>query len=594
MEDHYCVKSKGQGKKENIIIIDEMRITILTEALIRVEYNRNGHFVDLPSQVIWNRTLFPKPEVLLQWLHDHNLKVSLNVHPALGVRAYESSYHDMALAIGMDPDKEEAIEFDMTNPKFVEAYFKYLHWPLEQMGVDFWWIDWQQGNRTKREGLDPLWLLNHYHFLDNQKKGNRGMILSRFAGFGSQRYPVGFSGDTVISWDSLQFQPYFTSTASNVGYCWWSHDIGGHMKGIYDEELQIRWVQFGVFSPIFRLHCSSSPFNHKEPWNYTISTEEVLTNFMRLRHRLIPYLYTMNECLSRDGNPLIQPMYYEYSESKEAYEKPNEYLFGSGMICHPITSKSIDYLHMGKVETWIPEGTYVDWFTGLIYKGEKQIVMYRGMKDIPVLLKAGSIVPLAGIEGKVNFTQNPFELEVIITAGKDGSFILYEDDGISIDEKERKAVRTLFELDYSQNGRFVIHKSNGDLSVIPEFRSYQLRFLGFEKPEHIMTRMDGVEQELEYDYDEYRNEVILPAMTQSTSNELVVTFVGGMRFGANKIVDRIFHLLDQVSIDHLLKERIFDVIREQIRENILKRLSLENLPKELLYAIQEVIEAEEE
>ena len=128
--------------------------------------------------------------------------------------------------------------------------FKYLHHPNERNGVDFWWIDWQQGSNSKIEGLDPLWMLNHYHYLDNKRNGKRGLILSRYAGIGSHRYPIGFSGDSVISWDSLDFQPYFTANASNVGYGWWSHDIGGHMNGIKDDELATRWVQFGVFSPI--------------------------------------------------------------------------------------------------------------------------------------------------------------------------------------------------------------------------------------------------------------------------------------------------------------------------------------------------------
>lgn len=135
------------------------------------------------------------------------------------------------------------------------------------MGVDFWWIDWQQGTKSKMKGLDPLWLLNHYHMLDINRDGNNSVILSRYAGMGSHRYPLGFSGDTVVCWKSLDFQPYFTALASNAGYTWWSHDIGGHMFGKGDNELYLRWLQFGVFSPINRLHSSNKGMS-KEPWNY--------------------------------------------------------------------------------------------------------------------------------------------------------------------------------------------------------------------------------------------------------------------------------------------------------------------------------------
>ena len=130
--------------------------------------------------------------------------------------------------MGVDPKSKKRIPFDITDPKFIDAYFNILHRPYEKEGVDFWWIDWQQEKDTKIKGLDPLWALNHYHSLDLASTGKRPLILSRFAEVGSHRYPLGFSGDTVISWKSLDFQPYFTANAANVGYTWWSHDIGGH------------------------------------------------------------------------------------------------------------------------------------------------------------------------------------------------------------------------------------------------------------------------------------------------------------------------------------------------------------------------------
>lgn len=142
----------------------------------------------------WNRELFPNPKDFLQKLHDRKLRISLNVHPADGVRAFEEPYQEMVDAVGeqlhVDKEKEEAIPFDVTNPIFMEAYFTYLHRPNEERGVDFWWIDWQQGETSELPGLDPLWVLNHYHYLDNKKENKRPMILSRYAGPGSHRYPV--------------------------------------------------------------------------------------------------------------------------------------------------------------------------------------------------------------------------------------------------------------------------------------------------------------------------------------------------------------------------------------------------------------------
>ena len=150
----------------------------------------------------WNKKLFPDPERFLGKLHARGMKTTLNVHPADGIRAYEDCYPEVAEAMGVDAKKEEPVNFDIADPKFVDVYFEKVHHPMEKEGVDFWWIDWQQGQSTKIEGLDPLWMLNHYHFLDSGRDGKRPMTFSRYAGPGSHRYPVGFSGDTHITWES--------------------------------------------------------------------------------------------------------------------------------------------------------------------------------------------------------------------------------------------------------------------------------------------------------------------------------------------------------------------------------------------------------
>ena len=201
------------------------------------------------------------------------MRTTLNVHPADGVKGHEEMYVEMAKAMGVDYEKEDPVICDLADPNYLEAYFDILHHPREEEGVDFWWIDWQQGSNCKIEGLDPLWILNHFHFLDSKRNGKRPMTFSRYAGPGSHRYPIGFSGDTLMTWESLDFQPYFTETASNIGYGWWSHDIGGHMLGYKNDEMEARWTQLGAFSPIMRLHSSCSEFNGKEPWRFKKEAE---------------------------------------------------------------------------------------------------------------------------------------------------------------------------------------------------------------------------------------------------------------------------------------------------------------------------------
>ena len=227
-------------------------------AVIDMDWHKEGW-----TGYTWNPAYFPEPKRFLNALHERGMRVTLNEHPAGGVDVHEEMYLDMAKELEIDYLKGDKIPFDVNNKSYIDACFKYIFRPNEERGVDFWWIDWQQGSSSSLRGMDTLWMLNHMHFLSNANEGNRPLTFSRYAGIGSHRYPIGFSGDTVTSWDSLAFQPYFTANASNVGYTWWSHDIGGHQKGIRDDEMMVRWVQLGVFSPIMRLHSTSNHFYGK-------------------------------------------------------------------------------------------------------------------------------------------------------------------------------------------------------------------------------------------------------------------------------------------------------------------------------------------
>lgn len=378
----------------------------------------------------WNTDLFPDYKRFLGKLHEKNLHTTLNLHPALGVRYFEDCYAEMAKAVGVDPATEQQIPFDMTDETFINAYFKVLHKPYERDGVDFWWIDWQQGLDSKLEGLDPLWALNHYHFLDNGVE-HEPLILSRYSGIGAHRYPLGFSGDTLVTWESLGYLPYFTATASNAGYCWWSHDIGGHMCGYKDDELYVRFLQFGVFSPINRLHSSNSDTFTKEPWAYGNGTGLIAAAFLRLRHRMIPFLYSASVEVAENGLALIEPMYYGWAGEEEAYQCPNQYLFGGQMIVAPVTTKS-EAEGMARVRVWLPQGTWTDFFTGDVYTGGRWLTLVRWLEEMPVLLKEGGFFVLDDRK-YTNDVENPNQWKVYVTNGE-GNYTLHEEqDGEQID-----------------------------------------------------------------------------------------------------------------------------------------------------------------
>ncbi|BCS26787.1 uncharacterized protein APUU_51498A [Aspergillus puulaauensis] len=383
----------------------------------------------------WNRKLFPDPEQFRHDLHQRRLKITLNDHPHNGIHSHEDSYEEMAKVLGHPTGEKQKrpILFEPSNPKFMKAYLDILHRNLEKTACDFWWIDWQQGPYSKVPGVDPLWLLNHFHYLDHARDGHSTapLIFSRYAGPGSHRYPVGFSGDTVVTWDSLAFQAEFTATASNIGYGWWSHDIGGHIFGGRDDELVTRWVQQGVFSPIFRLHSSDSKWNSKEPWRYRREHETVMSDFMRLRHRLVPFLYTYNVIDSAENDePLVQPMYWAYPDSNEAYSFPNQYIFGSKLLVAPIVEPRNKTTNLAAVKAWLPPGPrFMDIFTGQLYDADREITFHRRLEEYPVLACEGTIIPMDADPAPVNGCVNPDAFEFLIVIGNDAEATVVEDIG---------------------------------------------------------------------------------------------------------------------------------------------------------------------
>ena len=373
----------------------------------------------------FDKNLFPDYKQFFKDLKSKGLAITMNLHPRDGVRYFEDQYEDMARANGIDPSTKKTVPFDCTDLNFMNSYFDYLHHPYEEDGVDFWWIDWQQGTKSKLKGFDPLWALNHYHTLDSGRDGRTPLILSRYAGIGSHRYPLGFSGDTFVRWSSLKLQPYFTANASNVGYTWWSHDIGGHVAGKGDGELYTRWVQFGTFSPINRLHSNNLSWS-KEPWLYGDRAEKISTDFLRLRHRLLPYLYTANVRTARDGEPLVAPMYYR-DHSPLAYRAKNQYYFGSELLVAPVVTKMKPDGY-SVTDVYLPEGKWTDFFTGEIYRGGRVYKMRTPLDRMPVFAKAGAIIPM--IAKREGNSQKFDSLEVKVYAGE-GEYRMFDDGGFT-------------------------------------------------------------------------------------------------------------------------------------------------------------------
>lgn len=445
----------------------------------------------------WNTNLIPDPEGLLKEIHDRNFKVALNLHPAEGVNNHESPeyFNAMNQFIGGKYDVEESwgkrIPWYLDNVDFTDAFFKTVIRDHENEGVDFWWLDWQQYLTSPyTNGLGQTFWCNHvfYNDMAKNRSDRRPVIFHRWGGLGSHRYQIGFSGDALINFPTLAFQPYFTATASNVGYGYWGHDLGGHAftdeATVNDPELVLRWIQFGVFTPIFRTHATKDDRIERRIWKFSNFPD--MLDAVKLRYSLFPYIYTMARKAYDTGVSICRPLYYEYPESEESYSFEGEYFFGDDILVAPITESSKNGVCQKTI--WFPEGKWWSVATNELIEGPCTLTMEFSATDIPYFYRQGSVVPLNPSIVK-NVTEHPDHLILNVVAGADGEGNLYEDAGDNSDY-DKEYANTMFVQSQSGNLRqFVINPRVGAADNLPSNRSYTLKIYNVRNPEAV--RING-------------------------------------------------------------------------------------------------------
>lgn len=265
--------------------------------------------------------------------------------------------------------------------------------------------------------------------------------------------------------------------------------------GEKSDELYLRHLQYGVFSPINRLHCSNFDTVTKEPWMYGNGAGGVAEKFLRLRHELIPYLYTASYRTSEDGKALIEPLYYAW-KVPQAYSYKEEYLFGGELLVAPVTSKGYPDGY-ARVRAWLPEGKWTDIFTGDKYEigvQGKELTLLRTKDSLPVLIKEGGILPLSKDRG--NAYDNPEKLEIWAYEGN-GEYTLYEDGK---EQGKGGVLFTKFLSEYSETDGVCTQSltitAKGDSSIVPENRKIFVRFKDIESAK-VRVYIDGVKTDAE-------------------------------------------------------------------------------------------------
>jgi Glycosyl hydrolases family 31 TIM-barrel domain/Glycosyl hydrolase family 31 C-terminal domain/Domain of unknown function (DUF5110) len=357
-----------------------------------------------------------------------------------------------------------------------------LHAPLIRQGVDFWWVD-GGGGAAKMRGLDPqLWTNEVFYDATARQTGKRAFILSRYGGWGSERYPAFFTGDAYSQWRVLAYEVAYTVRGGNVLVPYISNDIGGFHGAKIPFEMYARWLEFGAFSPILRMHSAhENPLegNTRMPWLYGPKGIALMRKYFTLRTRLMPYLYTASRQAHELSLPLLRPLYLEWPDLPAAYRHFHEYYFGGEMLVAPVVRAG------GQRTVYLPPGRWLDFFTGKAYRGDSTFTAHYAVDATPVFVRAGAIVAeqaLASGQGggaRANLTVNVY-------GDGDGRFGLYEDDGVSLDyEHGAFALTPMTYHSAGGNHRLVIGPTTGTYAGQRQSRRYAVRIHAQSRPRSI-------------------------------------------------------------------------------------------------------------
>ena len=432
----------------------------------------------------FNDKYFKNPKAMIDYLHSKNIRLGLSIDPTSGLYNIDTYYND-ALKY-LEADKDGKIPFNVLDPKFVDVYFKMFIHPLDALGVDFYWLDLENN-----QNIQNLTLLKHYQFYDMQRDfKRRPMLLSEGTSLAPHRYPVLYSGKAKVGWDTLRKIPFYNNNSFNNGAPFWAHDISGYFKGTEDNELYLRSIQLGVFSPILKFGVDKGHYYKREPWRWDIKTYTIAKDYLNLRHKLIPYIYSEAYKYHKFGDSLIKPLYYQIPSFYDDVLYRNEYFFGSSLLIAPIITKKDEVMNRVVHNFYLPEGTWYDYVTGKKFPGKKSYISFFRDEDYPVFAKSGAIIPLSNNQN-INDTTPPTDMEINIFPGRSNSYTLFEDDGES--DLYRKDFYLLTQIDYTympSNYSVVIRSVKGKSGIVPDKRNYKIIFRNTKRTDDVTAYMN--------------------------------------------------------------------------------------------------------
>jgi len=393
----------------------------------------------------WNAMKFdeenyPNPTEMVSDLHDMDMKLMLSVWSKI----------DPSSEVGKEAESRglyipETTWIDFFDQEAADFYWKNFSEKLLPIGIDAWWQDATEPENDDLEGRRIMKgaepgeryrniypnMVNKtvYEGLRQDDPERRAMIFTRSGFPGIQKYgAVLWSGDVGNDWQTLRYQIAAGLNFVASGLPWWTYDAGGFFRPRdqysnpeYIERL-IRWVQAGTFLPVMRVHGYMS---NTEPWNYGPEAQKIITDYIHLRYKLMPYIYSEAAQVTFNGSTFMRPFVFDFPGDEEALRQTGSYMFGKSILVSPVMDGGVTEL-----KVYLPENEsgWYDWWTGERFDGGQYVNATAGIETIPVYVKGGSIIPTGP---QKQFVAQKVDEPVVLNIypGADASFTLYDDEG---------------------------------------------------------------------------------------------------------------------------------------------------------------------
>ncbi len=402
----------------------------------------------------WNREAFPEPVEMIGDLRDRGVQ-TVNItetyitrpsrlfEPALdsnfvGRRPDGSPY---VMSDWWSCDQCDVALLDVTDPAARDWWWRQHPSFMGEEMAGFWTdlgeperhptaMQHHLGPRNKIHNVyNHLWAQTLFQGWHSWRENQRVFNLTRSASAGTQRYnPTLWSGDVGTSFAAFRLQIPFQLNVGLAGFGLYSSDLGG-FTGATPPELYARWMQQGALSPTMRPHGSGKP---TEPWRFGGRVEDIVRDVVRLRYRLMPYLYTLAWENHRTGIPLARPLFFADPSDERLHEVQHSYLLGKSLLVAPVLRDST----RSRTVT-LPEGSWINYWTDEAVEGGRTVTVDAPLAQIPLFVKEGAIVPLRPVASHTEAQPaDTLALAVYPGAGQADSFTLYEDDGTSLNYQD--------------------------------------------------------------------------------------------------------------------------------------------------------------